>query len=62
MFHDYVFAWWQMAIFKFCLITLGVLIGANWSAVFKKKAVWQTIMTLFVLTAIYMAFIAIQKI
>lgn len=62
MLHDYVFAWWQMAVFKVCLITLGVLIGANWSVVFKKKAIWQTILVIFIVTAIYLLLVAIKQV
>jgi putative Mn2+ efflux pump MntP len=29
IFHNYTFTWWQMGLFKVCLLALGILIGSQ---------------------------------
>ena len=34
IFKNYIFTWWQVAILKLALFTIGIAIGANWSQFF----------------------------
>ena len=34
LFKSFTLTWWQAGLFKICLISLGVVIGATWPGVF----------------------------
>ncbi|MEI6040221.1 MAG: hypothetical protein WCP93_02625 [Candidatus Berkelbacteria bacterium] len=58
IFHDYTFAWWQMAMFKVCLISLGLIIGAKWPKIFGQNTVCWILFVLVIGIGIYLATIA----
>lgn len=58
IFHDYTFAWWQMSLFKVCLISLGLIIGAKWPQFFSKTAVCWTLFVLAIGIGIYLAIVS----
>jgi hypothetical protein len=31
LFNKRTYTWWQIGLFKVCLLSLGIIIGANWS-------------------------------
>lgn len=36
VFRNYTFGWWQMALFKVCLLAIGVAIGSYWHEIFSQ--------------------------
>lgn len=58
IFHDYTFAWWQMGLFKVCLIALGLIIGAKWPQFFSKSVVCWTLFILAISIGIYLAIVS----
>ena len=35
IFKDFTLKWWQAGIFKFALLSLGIIIGSTWPELFK---------------------------
>jgi hypothetical protein len=55
-FRSYTYTWWQMGIFKFALLAIGIILGAYLSA-FVLSAVWVFI-TIAVVASAYIVAIS----
>jgi len=54
IFKDVTLKWWQGSIFKLCMASFGVVVGATWPEIF---APWTTpLLVIFVVTAAYLAY------
>jgi len=53
IFKSFTLKWWQGSLFKWSLVSLGILIGATWPDVFNA---WRTVLlTLFILPTVYIS-------
>ncbi len=58
-FRDYTLHWWQIGILKLCLMAFGLAVGATWPEAFIG---WVAVLWIvFVVTAIYMYYVAIRQ-
>jgi hypothetical protein len=55
IFKSFTLTWWQMGLFKWSLIALGILLGSHWPNLFIPW--WPVLLILFVLPSIYLAWI-----
>jgi hypothetical protein len=54
-FKSYTFAWWQFGLLKLSLLSLGVIVGSTWPAVFVG---WRDLLVvLFVVPAFYVSYV-----
>ena len=60
IFRNYTFTWWQMGLFKLCLLAIGVALGAYWSDVFTPYL--TAIIVVAVLLTIYLITISLKHI
>lgn len=56
---NYTFTWWQMALFKICLLALGIAVGAYWSEYFVVYA--KVLVICSVLIGVYLAMAAFRS-
>ena len=59
IFKNYTFTWWQAGIFKICLLSLGIAIGANWPEVFAQYT--ALLIVIAVILGIYLAYLSFKK-
>ena len=59
IFKNYTFTWWQVVIFKVCLLSLGIAIGAYWADFFVSYI--RTLLTLAVFAGIYLVYISFRS-
>ncbi len=55
IFKSFTLLWWQVGIFKLCLISLGLALGSTWPEFFRR---WITLwVTLFIILGLYLGYI-----
>ncbi|OGN21735.1 MAG: hypothetical protein A2915_04595 [Candidatus Yanofskybacteria bacterium RIFCSPLOWO2_01_FULL_41_34] len=59
IFRNYTFSWWQMAIFKLCLLAIGIAIGSYWHKLFSPYA--MILVVVGVIIGIYLAIVSFKR-
>lgn len=55
IFKSFTLKWWETGLFKWCMLALGILIGATWPEVFNA---WRTaLLILFIVPCVYISWI-----
>lgn len=56
---NYTFTWWQMGVFKLCLLSIGIAIGAYWQEFFSS---YVTILFVFgLILGLYIGFVGFKE-
>ena len=59
IFKDFTFKWWQAAIFKIALLSLGIVIGSTWPEFFKGWAPF--LLLLFLISGGYVTYLWLKQ-
>jgi hypothetical protein len=55
VFHDYTFRWWQVGLLKIALLSLGILVGTDFSSFFAgNQGLLALLWCLFLIPTIYL--------
>ncbi len=55
IFKSFTLKWWETGLFKLCLISMGILIGATWPDIFIH---WRSVLlVLFIVPTIYLSWV-----
>lgn len=55
IFKSFTLKWWEGSLFKYSMISLGIIIGATWPEIF--APLWVLFFVLFVVPALYLSWV-----
>ncbi len=59
IFKDFTLTWWQLGIFKFAMLSLGIIIGSTWPRLFKGWT--RFLLPLFLVSAGYITYLWLKQ-